>query len=47
MFDCVLMEGVVTRTTGIWKVEDCYAKKGFICKRNVGECNTSQAATAN
>lgn len=47
MFDCVIMEGVIPRLTGNWKVEDCYAKKGFVCKRNVGECNTSLAATAN
>lgn len=25
--------------TGLWKVEDCESKHGFICKRNIGEQN--------
>lgn len=47
MFDCVVMEGVIPRSTGSWKVEDCYESKGFVCKRSVGECNASLVATAN
>lgn len=43
MFDCVVMEGAITKSVGSWKVENCYAKKGFVCKRNVGECATSLA----
>uniref|UniRef100_A0A4W6CH01 Macrophage mannose receptor 1 n=1 Tax=Lates calcarifer TaxID=8187 RepID=A0A4W6CH01_LATCA len=35
MFDCVIMVGSITKLTGLWKVEDCHAKKGFICKRNI------------
>ncbi|XP_073344522.1 macrophage mannose receptor 1 [Pagrus major] len=34
-YDCVIMVGGVSKTTGSWKVEDCHAKHGFICKRNV------------
>nr|XP_020442067.1 macrophage mannose receptor 1-like [Monopterus albus] len=29
------MVGSVSKLTGLWKVEDCQSKKGFICKRNV------------
>uniref|UniRef100_A0A3Q3VSG6 Macrophage mannose receptor 1 n=1 Tax=Mola mola TaxID=94237 RepID=A0A3Q3VSG6_MOLML len=25
----------VSRSTGLWRVEDCYSKHGFICKRNI------------
>lgn len=25
------------RITGMWKVEDCDEKRGFVCKRNIGE----------
>nr|XP_020442059.1 macrophage mannose receptor 1-like [Monopterus albus] len=34
-YDCVIMVGSVSKLTGLWKVEDCQSKKGFICKRNV------------
>ncbi|CAN9506368.1 unnamed protein product [Ophioblennius macclurei] len=34
-FDCVIMVGSVSKIIGQWKVEDCHAKFGFICKRNV------------
>uniref|UniRef100_A0A7N8YK80 Mannose receptor C-type 1 n=1 Tax=Mastacembelus armatus TaxID=205130 RepID=A0A7N8YK80_9TELE len=33
-YDCVIMVGSVSKLTGFWKVEDCQAKKRFICKRN-------------
>lgn len=33
--DCVIMVGSMSKITGFWKVEDCHAKHGFICKRNV------------
>lgn len=36
-FDCVIIVGSVRKLTGLWKVEDCGAKRGFICKRNVGK----------
>uniref|UniRef100_UPI0037E8EC41 macrophage mannose receptor 1 n=1 Tax=Semicossyphus pulcher TaxID=241346 RepID=UPI0037E8EC41 len=35
VFDCVVMVGSTLKMTGFWKVEDCYTKLGFICKRNV------------
>uniref|UniRef100_A0A8D3BXW4 Mannose receptor C-type 1 n=1 Tax=Scophthalmus maximus TaxID=52904 RepID=A0A8D3BXW4_SCOMX len=35
MFDCVIMVGSVSKVTGFWKVEDCNAKHGLICKRNI------------
>nr|XP_019942865.1 PREDICTED: macrophage mannose receptor 1 [Paralichthys olivaceus] len=34
-YDCVIMVRSVSKLTGKWKVEDCEAKKGFICKRNI------------
>ncbi|XP_074478489.1 macrophage mannose receptor 1 [Sebastes fasciatus] len=34
-FDCVIMVGGISKLTGLWKVEDCHSKQGFICKRNV------------
>lgn len=34
-FDCVIIVGNIRKLTGFWKVEDCGAKRGFICKRNV------------
>uniref|UniRef100_A0A672FZD2 Mannose receptor C-type 1 n=1 Tax=Salarias fasciatus TaxID=181472 RepID=A0A672FZD2_SALFA len=33
-FDCVMMVGSISKITGQWKVEDCNANLGFICKRN-------------
>ncbi|KAG9348011.1 hypothetical protein JZ751_004030 [Albula glossodonta] len=33
-FDCVVMVGSTASLVGVWKVEDCLAKRGFICKRN-------------
>ncbi|KAK9527635.1 hypothetical protein VZT92_014181 [Zoarces viviparus] len=33
-FDCVIMVGSNSKMTGLWKVEDCHSKHGFICKRN-------------
>ncbi|XP_034428557.1 macrophage mannose receptor 1 isoform X2 [Hippoglossus hippoglossus] len=35
VFDCVIMLGGVNKLTGLWKVDDCNSKKGFICKRNI------------
>ncbi|XP_076014204.1 macrophage mannose receptor 1 [Genypterus blacodes] len=35
MFDCVITVGSFTKQTGLWKVEDCDAKRSFICKRNI------------
>lgn len=46
MFDCVIMEGVIPRLTGSWKVEDCFAKKGFVCKRNLDSQIAVPATTA-
>ncbi|CAL8293581.1 unnamed protein product [Lota lota] len=34
-FDCVIIVGNFPKLAGFWKVEDCGAKRGFICKRNV------------
>uniref|UniRef100_A0A4W4DYJ2 Macrophage mannose receptor 1 n=1 Tax=Electrophorus electricus TaxID=8005 RepID=A0A4W4DYJ2_ELEEL len=34
-FDCVIMVRKTNRITGMWKVEDCNEKRGFICKRNI------------
>ncbi|XP_077592286.1 macrophage mannose receptor 1 [Stigmatopora nigra] len=34
-FDCVVMVGSVARQKGLWKVDDCGGKRGFICKRNL------------
>lgn len=36
------MVGSVSKVTGYWKVDDCKSKKGFICKRNIGERNISK-----
>lgn len=33
--DCVNMVGSTPKLTGLWKVDGCEMKKGFICKRNV------------
>ncbi|XP_010904068.2 macrophage mannose receptor 1 [Esox lucius] len=35
VFDCVILVGSTPKQTGMWKVEDCLAKRGFICKRNI------------
>ncbi|KAF0027993.1 hypothetical protein F2P81_019080 [Scophthalmus maximus] len=40
MFDCVIMVGSVSKVTGFWKVEDCNAKHGLICKRNIDTAPT-------
>uniref|UniRef100_A0A3P9KK49 Macrophage mannose receptor 1 n=1 Tax=Oryzias latipes TaxID=8090 RepID=A0A3P9KK49_ORYLA len=34
-FDCVIMTGNPAKLKGNWKVEDCGANRGFICKKNV------------
>ncbi|XP_061094630.1 macrophage mannose receptor 1-like isoform X1 [Conger conger] len=34
-FDCVVMVGNSAEQAGLWKVEDCLASRGFICKRNI------------
>ncbi|XP_040023036.2 macrophage mannose receptor 1 [Gasterosteus aculeatus] len=34
-FDCVITVGSSSKMTGLWKVEDCESKHGFICKRNI------------
>ncbi|KAJ8277624.1 hypothetical protein GJAV_G00077700 [Gymnothorax javanicus] len=34
-FDCVIIVGSSAAQTGLWKVEDCLASRGFICKRNI------------
>ncbi|CAL8313738.1 unnamed protein product [Merluccius merluccius] len=34
-FDCVVITGQIPKQAGLWKVEECGAKRGFICKRNV------------
>ncbi|XP_061614123.1 macrophage mannose receptor 1 isoform X1 [Phyllopteryx taeniolatus] len=40
--DCVMMVGSVSKQMGLWKVEECGIKRGFICKRN----SDSQIAAA-
>ncbi|XP_058500083.1 macrophage mannose receptor 1 [Solea solea] len=35
LYDCVIMVGSIPKHKGLWKVDDCNAKKGFICKRNI------------
>ncbi|KAL1006843.1 hypothetical protein UPYG_G00077910 [Umbra pygmaea] len=35
VFDCVVLVGSSPKQTGMWKVEDCLAVRGFICNRNV------------
>uniref|UniRef100_A0A8B9LTS7 Mannose receptor, C type 1a n=1 Tax=Astyanax mexicanus TaxID=7994 RepID=A0A8B9LTS7_ASTMX len=39
-FDCVIMVKDPSRMTGMWKVEDCSEKRGFICKRNIVQPTT-------
>ncbi|KAJ8010370.1 hypothetical protein DPEC_G00074360 [Dallia pectoralis] len=34
-FDCVVLVGSNPKLSGMWKVEDCLSKRGFICKRNI------------
>ncbi|KAJ8419188.1 hypothetical protein AAFF_G00006870 [Aldrovandia affinis] len=34
-FDCVVLVGSSSTLTGFWKVEDCLASRGFICKRAI------------
>ncbi|XP_062849166.1 macrophage mannose receptor 1 [Trichomycterus rosablanca] len=34
-FDCVIMVKDPDRMTGMWKVEDCGQKLGFVCKRKI------------
>ncbi|XP_036377634.1 macrophage mannose receptor 1-like [Megalops cyprinoides] len=34
-FDCVVMVATSPTMTGVWKVDDCLAHRGFICKRNI------------
>ncbi|XP_066514867.1 macrophage mannose receptor 1 isoform X2 [Hoplias malabaricus] len=34
-FDCVIIVKEPNHITGMWKVEDCSEKRGFICKRNI------------
>ncbi|KAM4543684.1 macrophage mannose receptor 1 [Fundulus diaphanus] len=34
-FDCVIIVGSNLKMKGQWKVEDCGAKRGFVCKKNV------------
>uniref|UniRef100_A0A672G195 Mannose receptor C-type 1 n=1 Tax=Salarias fasciatus TaxID=181472 RepID=A0A672G195_SALFA len=43
-FDCVMMVGSISKITGQWKVEDCNANLGFICKRN-GDSQIAVAPT--
>ncbi|KAM7390313.1 hypothetical protein PAMA_008472 [Pampus argenteus] len=35
LYDCVIMVGSTSKLTGVWKVEDCHTKLGFICKRSL------------
>ncbi|CAG10208.1 unnamed protein product, partial [Tetraodon nigroviridis] len=35
LYDCVMMFGGTSKRMGLWKVEDCYSKRAFICKKNV------------
>ncbi|KAM9332480.1 macrophage mannose receptor 1-like isoform 2-T2 [Pholidichthys leucotaenia] len=35
MLDCVTMIGSILKRKGDWKVDNCGAKHGFICKRNI------------
>lgn len=32
-----MMFGGTSKRMGLWKVEDCYSKRAFICKKNVGK----------
>uniref|UniRef100_A0A665X210 Macrophage mannose receptor 1 n=1 Tax=Echeneis naucrates TaxID=173247 RepID=A0A665X210_ECHNA len=34
MYDCVIMVGGSSKISGSWKVDDCYSKQSFVCKRN-------------
>ncbi|XP_047205018.1 macrophage mannose receptor 1 [Girardinichthys multiradiatus] len=34
-FDCVIMVASTLKIKGQWKVEDCGAKRSFVCKKNV------------
>ncbi|XP_057680492.1 macrophage mannose receptor 1 [Corythoichthys intestinalis] len=45
VFDCVMMVGSITKQIGLWKVDDCAGKRGFICKRNVDSQIASAATT--
>ncbi|KAM4606060.1 macrophage mannose receptor 1 [Polymixia lowei] len=46
VFDCVIMVGSSSKQTGLWKVEDCGTKRGFICKRNSDSQIVVPATTA-
>lgn len=41
-FDCVIMVKGPDRITGMWKVENCEEKRGFVCKRNIGKWTQRQ-----
>lgn len=36
-YDCVVLVGGSSLLAGLWKIERCAEKRGFICKRNIGE----------
>ncbi|XP_049605767.1 macrophage mannose receptor 1 [Syngnathus scovelli] len=44
VFDCVMMVGSVPKQMGLWKVDNCVEKRGFICKRNL-DSQIAPAAT--
>nr|XP_055053563.1 macrophage mannose receptor 1-like [Misgurnus anguillicaudatus] len=44
--DCVVMVKHPEKSTGMWKVEDCGDKKGFICKRNTDSQLSAPVTTA-
>uniref|UniRef100_A0A8C9WMS0 Macrophage mannose receptor 1 n=1 Tax=Scleropages formosus TaxID=113540 RepID=A0A8C9WMS0_SCLFO len=45
-FDCVAMLTSSPSLAGLWKVEDCLASRGFICKRNIDPQINPPATTA-
>ncbi|XP_041924202.1 macrophage mannose receptor 1 [Alosa sapidissima] len=45
-FDCVVMVRSPPSVVGVWKVEDCHASRGFICKRNLDSQIAAPVTTA-
>ncbi|XP_026888044.2 macrophage mannose receptor 1-like isoform X2 [Electrophorus electricus] len=45
-FDCAIMVRATDKITGMWKVEDCSEKRGFICKKNIDSQIQAPVTTA-
>ncbi|KAL2085100.1 hypothetical protein ACEWY4_018420 [Coilia grayii] len=45
-YDCVVLVNSPASMVGVWKVEDCFATRGFICKRNLDSQIAPSVTTA-